>query len=555
MGKELQKLWKTEDYWAVWLGLGIVVIALVAYFSGSTIKGWGVSPGGWSDLSGLGADLASHGVAYLIIFAVFGVVFTVSMAIMGRSVKEFIPGFIILFVGSLAIFELSANTFVKKSLHLGAPLLALIIGLIIGNIIKIPEWFKTSLRTEYYIKAGIVLLGATLPLTLIFSAGPIAFLQATIVSVCTWLTIFFAATKLFGLDKQFGAVLGAGGAVCGVSASIAVGGAVKARKDHIAISIAIVSVWAIVMILALSVIVKVMVPVPVSPGEAGAWTGTSEFADAAGFAVVAELSSVIESGAVRAADGTFLNPDDPINTFTLMKVIGRDIWIGIWCLVLAVVSVVFWEKKDASQKAVGAGIIWERFPKFVLGFFAASIIMTSVSSEAPADWKGVAKFQGTFKSHAEKIVYDADFTNFVVPPALADKLVVDLGQQKLEWVNSGKTMTIAQFEALKGAIADEKGSEEYKSKIGAFKQLRFTSDWFESDLRSKVISPIKKLRSWAFVLCFLCIGLSTQFRELFTFGLKPFWAFTIGVLVNVPLGYFLSTVVFSKFWSNISNLM
>jgi len=70
-----------------------------------------------------------------------------------------------------------------------------------------------------------------------------------------------------------------------------------------------------------------------------------------------------------------------------------------------------------------------------------------------------------------------------------------------------------------------------------------------------VIDPIKTLRSWAFVLCFLCIGLSTRIRDLLTFGLKPFWAFTIGVAVNVPLGYFLSTVVFSRFWSNISEMM
>jgi len=57
------------------------------------------------------------------------------------------------------------------------------------------------------------------------------------------------------------------------------------------------------------------------------------------------------------------------------------------------------------------------------------------------------------------------------------------------------------------------------------------------------------------VLCFLSIGLSTRFKDLLTFGLKPFWAFTIGVAVNVPLGYFLSTVVFSRFWSNISEMM
>lgn len=548
MGDRIKELWMKEDWWAVWLGLGIVVMGMVVYFSGGTIKGWGITPGKWSNLSQLGADLAKHGMAYLIIFLLFGIVFTVSIAIMGRKIKEFIPGYTILFVGSLIIFYVASNHFVKSTLHLGAPLLALIIGLIIGNIKKTPEWFQTSLRTEYYIKTGIVLLGATLPLTLIFSAGPVAFLQATIVSVCTWLTIFLAATKIFKLEPQFAAVLGTGGAVCGVSASIAVGGAVKAKKDHIAIGIAIVSVWAIVMILALSVLVKFMVPAVISPGEAGAWVGTSEFADAAGFAVVAELSDVIDSGALQGADGETLNADDPINTFTLMKVIGRDIWIGIWCLILAVVSVIFWEKEEGAKRAVGPGIIWERFPKFVIGFFVASIIMTIVTANAPASWMGKAKLAGTFKSKAEKIKYKADFSDYIVPSELADKFAAEGDSLSFKG-----QMSIHEFELLKGAIpANDPGR---KDKIGALKQLRHSSDWFFSDLKPKLINPIKKLRSWAFVLCFLCIGVSTRFKDLLTFGLKPFWAFTIGVAVNVPLGYFLSTVVFSKFWSNISSLM
>ena len=551
MTRRTSKLWTTEDYWAVWLGLGIVLVAIAAHALGGTIDGWAVKPSSWSDLAGAWHDLAVHGSGYLVIYLVFGAVFTVSMSAMGRSVKEFIPGFTILFVGSLLIFLTSSNAFVKSTLHLGAPLLALLVGLVIGNLFRLPDWFETSLRTEYYIKTGIVLLGATLPLTLIFSAGPIAFIQATLVSVGTWLTIFFAATKLFGLDKQFGAVLGAGGAVCGVSASIAVGGAVKAKKDHIAISIAIVSLWAIVMILLLSMVVKWMVPVPITPGEAGAWVGTSEFADAAGFAVVAELSDVIESGALRAADGSVMNPDDPINTFTLMKVIGRDIWIGIWCLILAVVSTVFWEGKDAADKAVGAGIVWDRFPKFVLGFFAASIIMTVVSSNVPADWVGRAPAAGTYKSSAERIVYDADFSGYTVPPELADR--VTISADGLTYANSGTPMSLAEYELLKSQVGPDDPNR--RDKLGAFKQLRLASDWFTSALKVEVIEPIKTLRSWAFVLCFLCIGLSTRFADLMTFGLKPFWAFTIGVLVNVPLGYFLSTVVFDRFWSNISSLM
>jgi len=295
----------------------------------------------------------------------------------------------------------------------------------------------------------------------------------------------------------------------------------------------------------------VMVPVPISPGEAGAWVGTSEFADAAGFAVVAELSAVIESGAIRGADGSVLNPDDPINTFTLMKVIGRDIWIGIWCLILAFVSVVKWEKGSESTGSVGVGVIWERFPKFVLGFFAASVIMTFVSSRPPADWVGRAPLVGTYKSSAEKIVYSADFSDYSVPPQLSDRVTIT--DEGLSYANGGQPMTLREFETLKSAIRVDDPNRH--DKLGAFKQLRFASEWFESDLQSKVISPVKNLRSWAFVLCFLCIGLSTRFADLLNFGLKPFWAFTIGVAVNVPLGYFLSTVVFSRFWSNISSLM
>ena len=319
-------------------------------------------------------------VSYLVVFLGFGIVFSISMKVMGHSLKEYIPGYIIIFLGSLAIFYL-ASWKVMKEAHLGAPLLALVIGLIIGNIKKMPVWFQTSMRTEYYIKTGIVLLGATLPFTLIITAGPIAFLQATIVSVSTWLTIYLAATKIFKLEPRFGAVLGAGGAVCGVSASIAVGGAVRAKKDHIAISIGIVSIWAIVMIFSLVVLTKVMIPPPdqlattadsirtITPGEAGAWIGTSEYADAAGFAVVAEIAHEYGEAA--------------IHTFTLMKVIGRDIWIGIWAFALSIVSVLFWEEQSGQKKAVSVGVVWERFPKFVLGFFAASIIISVIAASGP----------------------------------------------------------------------------------------------------------------------------------------------------------------------------
>jgi uncharacterized membrane protein YadS len=71
---------------------------------------------------------------------------------------------------------------------------------------------------------------------------------------------------------------------------------------------------------------------------------------------------------------------------------------------------------------------------------------------------------------------------------------------------------------------------------------------FASELKPGLIAPIKTLRTWTFVFTFLCIGLTTRFRELAKFGMPPFWAFTVGVAINVPLGYFLSKVVFRDYW-------
>ncbi len=531
------KIFKTEDYWAIWLGLIVIAAAMVFFWGGSTLGPWAVKPKTWSDFSALGADLSKHALGYLFIYLGFGVVFTFSMAVMGRNVKEFIAGYTILFVGSLAVFYLAAWSVVHKA-DLGAPLLALLIGLVVGNIKAAPEWFKTSLRTEYYIKTGIVLLGATLPLTLIAEAGPIAFVQATIVSVVTWLTIYLAATRLFGLDPRFGAVLGTGGAVCGVSGSIAVGGAVKADKDHIAIGIAVVSIWAIVMVFTLALVTKAMIPADeptewyhISPGEAGAWVGTSEYADAAGFAVVAELAT--DHG------------DAPIQAFTLMKVIGRDIWIGIWAFVLSIISVVYWERKTAAANGsptgrAGFSVVWERFPKFVLGFFAASVIMSMIAAAAPTDHVGVAGVKGKFKSKAQSYKYDADFSDYAAPADLADKFAYDAEAGAIRF--KGK-MSLGELNKL---LAKANAEQKW-----ALKELQYKSNWFESELKKRAITPIKTLRSWAFVLCFLCIGLSTRFKDLATFGLKPFWAFTIGVIINVPLGYLLTTRAFSSYWQGL----
>src|SRR5215471_9184005 len=274
-----KELWLKEDWWAVWLGLGIVLIGLVLFRYGTSWRWLAVIPIKWTSAAQLAGHFAENWLRYVAQFVFFAATFSLALGVMGRRVREFLPAFAILYALSLGVFILGqwdrANFYGFE-----APLVALLAGLFIANLIGLPRWLDAGFRVEFYIKTAIVLLGATVPFTLIVWAGPVAIIQASIVSLVTFGVIFFVATRL-GLDKRLAATLGVGGAVCGVSAAIAISGAVGAKKEDAPIAITLVLIWAIVMIFALPLVAHQL---GLSAGVGGAWIGTSEFADAAGIA-------------------------------------------------------------------------------------------------------------------------------------------------------------------------------------------------------------------------------------------------------------------------------
>src|SRR5215472_12705152 len=361
------ELWLKEDWWAVWLGLGLVVIAFALFAGGSSIAWIAVAPAKWSTFSELGGQLAANAPRYFAQFGLFLVVFTIATSVIGHRARAFIPSFLLIYLLSVGIFAVGAWDQAQRY-NLEPPLLALLLGLVIANLIVLPRWLDAGFRVEFYIKVGIVLLGATLPFTLIVWAGPIAIFQASIVSIATFLTIYWVAIRL-KLDRRFAATLGAGGAVCGVSAAIAVSGAVGAKKEHASIAIATVILWAIVMIFILPLVSRAL---QLPAGVAGAWIGTSEFADAAGFAAAQAYGDYASQGVVAGTS------DQAVWAFTLMKVVGRDVWIGIWAFVVAIIATTRWERAETGRKPSPAEIWW-RFPKFVLGFLIASLIATAAA--------------------------------------------------------------------------------------------------------------------------------------------------------------------------------
>lgn len=192
---EQRKPLGTEDWWAVAIGLFVIVVAYVLFASGSSIKGIAVAPARWADLGHLTGDLAKHAAGYIALFIAFAVVFSVAIAALGLPVRQFVPGFLVVFVVSAAIFIVGAWT-QASSYNLEPPLIALALGLIVSNLFTVPAWLAPALRVEFYIKVGIVLLGATLPLTLIEWAGPVAIGQASIVSLVTFFVIYAVARAL-----------------------------------------------------------------------------------------------------------------------------------------------------------------------------------------------------------------------------------------------------------------------------------------------------------------------------------------------------------------------
>lgn len=444
-----RELWLKEDWWAIWLGLGIVIVAYIFFANGSSIRWLAVTPAKWSNFSQIEAHFAANYVRYIAQFVAWLAVFTLALTALGHKAREFIPSFIVLYALSVIIFALGqwdqANTY-----NLEPPLVALVLGLLLSNVVGLPRWLDAGFRVEFYIKTGIVLLGATLPFTLIVWAGPVAILQASIVSIVTFLVIYGVGVKL-GLDRRLAATLGAGGAVCGVSAAIAISGAVGGKKEDAPIAITVVIIWAIAMIFVLPLVAQSL---HLPAGVGGAWIGTSEFADAAGFAAAQTYGNIAGSGAVAGSS------DQAIFAYTLIKVVGRDVWIGIWAFVLAIIATTQWERTETGRKPEAAEIWW-RFPKFVFGFLLASLLITLVTASYSL----------------------ADFNRIAVPA---------------------------------------------------------------------LVGPIKDLRTWAFIFCFLSIGLTTRFRELAGAGKKPFLAFSAGAVVNVIVGFILSAIVFAAHWENLA---
>jgi uncharacterized membrane protein YadS len=249
---------------------------------------------------------------------------------------------------------LLAGQEVVKHYGLGYALWALVIGLLISNTIGAPHWARPAMRTELYIKTGLVILGAEILFSKLLVLGLPGICVAWVVTPIVLITTFWFGRRILKIESpSLTMVIAADMSVCGVSAAIATAAACKAKKEELSLAIGMSLSFTVIMMIAMPAAIQAM---GMSNVVGGAWMG----------------GTIDATGAVAAA-GEMLG-DDALQVAATVKMI-QNILIGVVAFCVAIFWVVRVERRE-NHDGFDVMEIWHRFPKFILGFVAASILFS-----------------------------------------------------------------------------------------------------------------------------------------------------------------------------------
>jgi uncharacterized membrane protein YadS len=384
----------TEDWLSVAIGVFVFALALFS-LSGIDLLGWAVTTSVYTNLANALAPVAkgyawlSGGASLLATYAALLVVLSIGISALGGDVKRFALAFTVVFALAYASWVAGSYAYIAavtpgeqqkfgiawslKLTNEGGFIVALLAGLVIANFFpRFANWLKEAIRPELYIKIAIVILGATVAVTAagrlnlassILIRGAAAIIEAYLIY---WAVVYFVARKWFGFSREWSVPLASGISICGVAAAIATGGAIRARPAVPILVSSLVVVFAVVEVLILPFLAQTFLWQ--QPLVAGAWIGLAVKTDGAAVAGGGITESLIMAKA--AAEGIKYQPGWILATTATVKVF-IDIFIGIWAFILGYIWTNHIEKGPGKAKP---GEIWQRFPKFILGFVAVFAI-------------------------------------------------------------------------------------------------------------------------------------------------------------------------------------
>jgi uncharacterized integral membrane protein (TIGR00698 family) len=335
-----------EDWLTVLVGAALIALVLLGVRPAGPRFAWGTAQ------NAVGALVSSDNVARSAQMAllVLGPL-VAGAAVLRANIPVFVPGALLLYVLAW-LAQAMAGHVDAAGWGLEYVIFALAIGLVINHTVGVPDWLREGLRTEYYIKTGLVVLGATILFDDIVGAGMLGILQALVVVLSVWAFAFWLAKRLH-VDDEMATMLASAVSICGVSAAIATCGAIQGDKKKLSYVTSLVLLVAMPMMVLMPLAAKAMgMPSPV----AGAWLGGTLDTSAA----------VVAAGELLGATGR--------NAAVVVK-LSQNALIGFAAFFLTI----WWAMRHQTGKhGASVGLIWERFPKFVFGFLLASVLFSFV---------------------------------------------------------------------------------------------------------------------------------------------------------------------------------
>ncbi len=337
-----------EDWVVVVLGFLIIIGFLIGLVLPAPSFGWKDSDQLVSKVFAL-SNLGKIGGQFLLVvlLGALGAFLT------GKSIKAFLFGLPLVYLITLVALILAGNEGIK-GFGLEAVIFSLVIGLLVGNIFTLPQWLRDSLSTELFVKIGLVLLGTTVIFSDILKAGSLGLVQALGVVLSVWYFAYWLCKKL-KIDDELTMMLSSAVSICGVSAAIATSGAIKGDPKKLSYVISLVLITAIPMMIVMPYAAKYF---GLSEEVTGAWLG----------------GSIDTTGAV-VASGSLVG-ETALKISTIVK-FSQNVLLGLAAFAISI----YWSyKKDVTEEVQAQKptlkIIWERFPKFVLGFLGASLLFS-----------------------------------------------------------------------------------------------------------------------------------------------------------------------------------
>jgi uncharacterized membrane protein YadS len=416
---EKKSVMQSEDWWAVWLGCFVFLLGLGPIFN-LDLLGWVVKTPVWIDFAKSAAPISagfkgmSGLVSSVLTFLFMLIITTIGVIGMGGKVKKFIIGFTIIYWITFFCLLAGNNAYIAAtpnkqaafkitwSLGLGEMgfIIAMVVGLIIGNFIPpLANFLEEAAKPEWFIKTGIVILGAAIGIKTVEAAG----LAGTVIfrGICAvveayliyWPVVYFISRKWFKFTPEWAAPLASGISICGVSAAIATGGAIRARPVVPVVLSAVIIVFVAVELLILPPLASSLLYH--EPMVAGAWMGLAVKSDGGAVASGQLVDTLILNKAAIAL-GVKWEKGWMLMAATTTKVF-IDVFIGVWAFLLAVIWCVF--QIDSREAAcagdrVSAIEIWNRFPKFVIGFTFTLLALLLIGLLAPGAVKAAKEGAG-----------------------------------------------------------------------------------------------------------------------------------------------------------------